>query len=221
MDRRKNLKAIVFDYNGTLVDDVRIHAKSYWLAGQELGFDLSMETVWRHVSQPPSQKRVLYYGIISDERWDAVFSLKKKYYYELARDESIIFADTAATLTGLSRNFKLAVLSNTYRTFFEEFFPKSLAGLFEITLFFDEVENPKPSPDPFITVLRGLDIRADECCYVGDAVEDIQMALAAGSHAFSVTTGGCGRDELEEAGSDRVFSSLSEMAGWLVDSGSA
>ena len=87
----KDLKAIVFDYNGTLVDDVTIHAKSYWLAGVDMGFDLSMETVWRHVSQPPSQKRVLYYGDISDERWEAVFELKKKHYYEIAKGVSIVF----------------------------------------------------------------------------------------------------------------------------------
>jgi beta-phosphoglucomutase len=217
MDRLKKLKAIVFDYNGTLVDDVRIHAKSYWLAGQELGFDLSMQTVWQHISQPPSQKRVLYYGEISDQRWDAVFGLKKKYYYELARGESIAFADTASALTQLSKEFRMAVLSNTFRFFFEEFFPKSLAGLFDTTLFFDEVENPKPSPDPLITVLKRLKIHADDCCYVGDAVEDIQMAVAAGAHAFSVTTGGCGRDQLEEAGSEKVFDSLSELAGWLFN----
>jgi HAD superfamily hydrolase (TIGR01509 family) len=218
MDRIKYLKAVVFDYNGTLVDDVRIHAKSYWLAGQDLGFDLSMETVWRHVSQPPSQKRVLYYGEISDDRWEAVFGLKKKYYDELARGESIVFADAASALTELSKEFKLAVLSNTFRFFFDEFFPKSLAGLFETTLFFDEVKKPKPAAEPLLIVLNRLGLGAGQCCYVGDAIEDIQMARAAGAHALSVTTGGCDRAQLLTAGSEQVFDSLSEMADCLIRS---
>ena len=83
------------------------------------------------------------------------------------------------------------------------------------TIFFDEVDKPKPAPDPLLIVLKRLNIDAGQCCYVGDAVEDIQMARAAGAHAFSVTTGGCSQDQLNEAGSDQVFNSLTEMVGWL------
>ena len=216
MNDFRNLKAIVFDYNGTLVDDVTIHAKSYWLAGMDLGFDLSMETVWQHVSQPPSRKRVLYYGDISDERWEAVFELKKKHYYEIAKGVSIVFSDTAPVLNALGRKYKLAVLSNTFRFFFEKLFPHSLAELFDNTIFVDEVDNPKPAPDPLLTILDRLNIAAGECCYVGDAIEDIEMAKAAGALAFSVTTGGCNREQLIEAGSDQVFNSLTELAGQLT-----
>lgn len=216
MNELKNIKAIIFDYNGTLVDDVRIHAKSYWMAGQDLGFDLSMETVWQHVSQPPSQKRVLYYGDISDERWEAVFALKKKHYFEMAKCLSIVFVDTEPALTVLRRHYKLAVLSNTFRFFFEEIFPRKLADFFDTTLFVDEVDNPKPAPEPLMMVLKRLNIAAGESCYVGDAIEDIQMARAVGALAFSVTTGGCNREQLIEAGSDQVFNSLSELAGQLT-----
>ena len=217
MNAIKNIKAIVFDYNGTLVDDVRIHAKSYWMAGQDMGFDLSMETVWQHVSQPPSRKRVLYYGNISDEQWDAVFTLKKKHYYEIAQRETIVFSDAEPVLNILNKQFKLAVLSNTFRFFFEEFFPDSLTGLFETTLFFDEVSVPKPAPDPLRIVLERLEISPDQCCYVGDAIEDIQMAQTAGAIAFSVSTGGCSREQLLTAGSDGVFDSLAEMADQLTN----
>jgi HAD superfamily hydrolase (TIGR01509 family) len=213
----KDLKAIVFDYNGTLVDDVNIHAKSYWLAAVDMGFDLSMETVWRHVSQPPSRKRVLYYGDISDERWEAVFALKKKHYYEMAKDTSIVFADTTSVLHTLGRKYKLAVLSNTYRFFFEDLFPRHLAALFDTTLFVDEVDKPKPAPDPLHTILNRLNVAASQCCYIGDAIEDIQMARAAGAHVVSVTTGGSSDSQLKAAGPDRVFDSLTQMTEWLLD----
>lgn len=217
MNPFEDLKAIVFDYNGTLVDDVNIHAKSYWLAGVDMGFDLSMETVWQHVSQPPSHKRVLYYGDISDERWEAVFALKKKYYFQMAKDISIVFEDTALVLNTLGRKYKMAVLSNTYRFFFEELFPRQLAALFDTTLFVDEVNKPKPAPDPLHTILDRLNVAAAQCCYVGDAIEDIQMARAAGAHVVSVTTGGSSENCLKAAGPDRVFDSLVQMADWLLD----
>jgi HAD superfamily hydrolase (TIGR01509 family) len=218
MNNLRHLQAIVFDYNGTLVDDVKIHAESYWRAGVDMGFDLTKEKVWQHVSQPPSRKRVLYYGDISDERWKAVFALKKKHYYEIAKNKSIVFSDAAGALTGLSRRYKLAVLSNTFRFFFEGFFPQSLAALFDTTLFFDEVAVPKPAPDPMMLMLKRLGVGARQCCYVGDAIEDIQMARAAGTHVISIATGGCSKPELEAAGPDRVFDSLAQMADWLIGS---
>jgi len=216
MNHQRPLKAVVFDYNGVLVDDIRIHARSYWQAGRDMGFDVSYETVWEHISQPPSQKRKLYYGDISDDAWQAVFGLKKKHYYEIAKGASILFDDTAAALTALSARFKLAVLSNTFRFFFDEFFPSELAGLFSTTLFYEEMDVPKPAPDPMRTVLKRLGVAAAACCYVGDALEDIQMARAAGTQILSLTTGGCTREQLAAGGADRIFGSLREAVAWLI-----
>jgi len=57
------LKAIVFDYNGTLVDDLDLAVESYYRAGKERGYRLAREKVLQHISQPPSAKRGLYFGI--------------------------------------------------------------------------------------------------------------------------------------------------------------
>ena len=48
------LDAIVFDYNGTLVDDLDLAVDSYHRAGLERGHRLSRETVLRHISSPPA-----------------------------------------------------------------------------------------------------------------------------------------------------------------------
>jgi HAD superfamily hydrolase (TIGR01509 family) len=210
------IKAIVFDYNGTLVDDLELHVESYYRAGRDLGFDLTEETVRRFISMPPSEKRRLYYGDISDEAWNDVFGLKKKIYYDLAESSFKLFPHTAEALTALSRRYTLAVLSNTFRFFFEKFFPAELARLFRATLFFEEVPEPKPAPGPMITMLEMLGVARRQCCYVGDAVEDIRMAKAAGVGAFSVATGACPEDELARAGADWVGPDLAALASRLL-----
>lgn len=53
--------------------------------------------------------------------------------------------------------------------------------------------------------------------YVGDHVHDVEGALAAGVHSVSVVTGGCAADELWEAGTHTVLSSLEEFPDWLQD----
>jgi pyridinium-3,5-biscarboxylic acid mononucleotide sulfurtransferase len=51
--------------------------------------------------------------------------------------------------------------------------------------------------------------------YVGDHVHDIEGARAADALSVSVLTGGCTREELEDAGTDVVLESLEEFPAWL------
>jgi len=57
------LKAIVFDYNGTLVDDLDLAVESYYRAGAERGTGFPARRCCQHISQPPSAKRGLYFGM--------------------------------------------------------------------------------------------------------------------------------------------------------------
>lgn len=211
-----DLKTIVFDYNGTLVDDLQLHVEAYYQAGRQLGFELSREAVQRHISQPPSAKRRLYFGNISEAQWSQLVELRQTIYTQLAAPAAPLFADTARVLQTLSGRYTLGIVSNTFRPLFEQLFPPPLADLFTDTLFFDEVAEPKPSPAPLRTLLGRLGAAPQASIYVGDAVEDVCMARAAGVRAFAVATGACPPEELAAAGADWVGSSLSALAGRLL-----
>jgi HAD superfamily hydrolase (TIGR01549 family) len=211
------LDAIVFDYNGTLVDDLDLAVDSYHRAGLERGHRLSRETVLRHISQPPSLKRSLYFGSIPDAEWQALIARRKAIYRELAQSRFKLFAQTEEVLVRLSGRFRLGVLSNTFRDLFEALFPGRLRDLFQASLFFDEVPDPKPSPAPMLTILARLGVDRTRCGYVGDAVEDVQMARAAGVRSFALPTGACGADELRAAGADWVGPDLGALLVRLTD----
>ena len=70
------------------------------------------------------------------------------------------------------------------------------------------------------TMLATLGVDPHECGYVGDAVEDVQMAKAAGVSSFAVTTGACSRAELTAAGADWVGADLKALAARLLAGGS-
>ncbi len=215
------LDAIVFDYNGTLVDDLDLSVDSYHLAGTGRGHRLSRETVLRHISQPPSLKRSLYFGSIPDAEWQALIARRKAIYRELAQSRFKLFAQTEEVLVRLSGRFRLGVLSNTFRDLFEALFPARLRGLFQATLFFDEVDDPKPSPAPMRTIMARLGVDPDRCGYVGDAVEDVQMARAAGVRSFGLPTGACSAVELRAAGADWVGPGLGALLACLLDGAEA
>jgi HAD superfamily hydrolase (TIGR01549 family) len=206
------LKAIIFDYNGVLLNDLDYQVESYWKAGRDMGFNIAKETVRHYISYPPAQKKDLYFKNISESEWNKLFDLKERHYYKLIDQKNLLFPDVEKLLSSLAKHFALALVSNTVRSLFDRTFPRHLADLFQVTLFADEVNEPKPSPEPLLNIIQILGINTNECCYIGDSVEDIRMAKAAGVNIFSVPTGVCGKEELVEAGADRLITNLKELS---------
>jgi beta-phosphoglucomutase len=211
MSRFEVLKAIIFDYNGVLVDDLKFHEEAYWRAGKHVGIHPTRETVRKYLSYSPEQKRKLLYGDISDETWEEISRLRARFYFELAERGNVVFPDVEPVLTSLAHRYELALISNTRRDYFERIFPRKLAKLFKETMFLDEIGKPKPSPDPLLVMMERIGIGEDECCYVGDSVLDVQMAKGAGIKVFSVARGDNSYAELRAAGADWVMDNLSEL----------
>ena len=213
-------KAIIFDFNGVLVSDLRFHEEAYLLAAKETGFPLTLETIQRHISTTPGQKRKLYFGDIFDKTWSRIFRLKTQSYFDLIREKDLLFPETGKVLPFLAERYLLGLISNTPRTYFEKVFPQSLAKLFREAIFGDEMRHPKPSPEPLLEMMRRLDVVSGQCCYVGDSVSDVQMAKRAGIKIFSVATGDNSKEELTTAGADWVLDRLGELKNKLIPHGS-
>jgi HAD superfamily hydrolase (TIGR01549 family) len=205
-------KAVIFDFNGVLINDLVIHEKAYLKAAKDMGLPLTKETIQRYISTTALQKRKLYFGDISDETWNQIFQLKTGYYFDLIERENPLFPEVGDVLNSLSQHYLLGLISNTPRRYFEKAFPQDLARLFQATIFGDEMRHPKPSPEALLEMMGRLKVEADQCCYVGDSVSDVRMAKNAGIRIFSVVTGDSSGEELREAGSDWILDSLSELA---------
>ncbi len=205
------LKAIVFDYNGILVDDLKLHLDAYMCVAKDLGYRLNPDDLWSLISATPDEKRHLF-GSISDKTWHDIRRLKDRYYYDMAASGNIIIPGAVEVLKSLSTTYPLALVSNTSRRYFENCFPKEGMECFTETLFSEEMETPKPSPDPLLKILTLINVKTDETCYVGDAISDVQMAKSAGVTMFGVTTGHHSEEALRTAGADFIVGNLNEFA---------
>jgi HAD superfamily hydrolase (TIGR01509 family) len=68
-----------------------------------------------------------------------------------------------------------------------------------------DVERAKPEPDLFLAVRSRLNVGAEECYVVGDAVWDLLAARRAGMLGVGLLSGGYGEEELARAGAYRVY----------------
>ena len=205
------IQALIFDYNGVLVDDVNIHVEAYRRAAVEMGYPLSAETVKKYISFSPTEKRQRYLGDVSLEEWNAYMEVKGKHYFKVVAERDVVFDTVRTTLPVLAGKYTLALVSNTPREYFVRVFPASLADLFKVTLFADEVKKPKPDPEPLLTILARLGLDKDQCRYIGDSIVDVRMAKLVGVRIFAVATGDASYQELVDAKADAVLNDLNDL----------
>jgi HAD superfamily hydrolase (TIGR01509 family) len=83
----------------------------------------------------------------------------------------------------------------------------------------NDVARAKPEPDLFIECARRLDVPAQDCYVIGDAVWDVLAARRAGMLSIGLLSGGYGADELQGAGAFRVYRDAAELRASLDELG--
>lgn len=118
-----------------------------------------------------------------------------------------------------ARGRALAVVTSKGRRGAEELLGAAgLLGAFDTVVCHGMAARGKPHPDLARLAARELAVPDARCVVVGDAVDDIRMAVAAGMPAYGVSYGVATRDELRAAGAHRVAGSVDELAGALNES---
>lgn len=75
----------------------------------------------------------------------------------------------------------------------------------------DDVERPKPDPQPVELALERLGVAPETALMVGDSIVDIQSAAAAGVKSVGVAWSLKGEAKLREAGADYIIHDMREL----------
>jgi HAD superfamily hydrolase (TIGR01509 family) len=75
----------------------------------------------------------------------------------------------------------------------------------------DDVENAKPEPDLFLAAAGRLNVPLSDAAVVGDSIWDLLAARRARAIGVGLLSGGIGRDELERAGAYRVYDDTADL----------
>lgn len=206
------LKLIIFDLDGTLVDTLPdiTRALNRALSGSGLR-PLRMEKVKGMVGEgitrliekasPPAAEGPLREKIL------ASFLME---YERGLLENSRPFPGVPETLQEL-RGFKKAVISNKRRVFSVKVLEGlGLLGHFEMVIGPETVGERKPSPAPYLHVLRGCGAAPGEVIGVGDSPLDIEGCRGAGlSACVAVTYGYNPREAL--AGADFLIDRIESL----------
>lgn len=85
-----------------------------------------------------------------------------------------------------------------------------LGEMMEVIVGADDVERPKPHPEPVERALAGLGVTTEGAIFIGDSVHDIHSGRAAGVTTMGITWGPFAQADLIGAGPDHCCASPAE-----------
>ena len=208
------LKGLLFDMDGTLVDNLAYHFAAFAEYAEREGFDLKEPVGLKHNGMHSNQifpmvlgeEKVAEYGL------DRLNREKEEVYRDMYRGKvepikGIIELLRAAKDAGV----KCAIGSSGCRENVQ-FIIENLAieDLIDASISGSDVTHGKPHPEIFTKAHEALGLKAEECIVVEDAVNGILAGVAAGCKCLGITTT-ASAEVLTEAGADMCVEDYSTI----------
>jgi HAD superfamily hydrolase (TIGR01509 family) len=192
------IKAVIFDFDGVIVNSEPIHKAFEQKVFGQLGLDISEE---EHESFTGSTWGVMCEKIkkkhnppVSFEEFLKIFLDNKPMIYENVPAQE----GMQKTVESLSKEFKLAIASSAETDTIKKTLERlGVSKFFGFVQGSENITNPKPDPEVFLKAAEGIGVKPEMCAVVEDAELGVKAANAAGMKPIGFQ--GNSRQNLSEA----------------------
>lgn len=211
--RREEVRAVIFDLDGTLVDTSQGHIAAWKQALSESGVKKSQREIWREFGKTSEEiARILLPSRIKRNA-RTVAKRKDHLFLEMGYESAEAIPGAKKTLSSLrGKGMKIAVCSSNPRITVERLLKRfRLIRLVDVYVSMDEVRRGKPAPDILLLAARRMELQPSSILVVGDSVYDVAAGKSAGMRTAGVASGASSSDELEDQHPDFLLHRITEV----------
>jgi len=186
-------RAILFDFNGVLMDDEEYHFRAYRQVLRPLGIGLTRaryDARYLAFDDRGALRAILADAGRPASRIDALVRRKRRAFRRLCARRVRVEPETADLVRALARRVPVAVVSGAARAeILHALRGARLASAFRTIVAAEDVRRCKPDPEGYRRALRRLGLgRGTGCLAIEDSPGGIQAARAAGLEVLGIAT---------------------------------
>jgi HAD superfamily hydrolase (TIGR01549 family) len=208
-----NIEAVLYDWDGTLVDSAEQSFRCYVELFAEYGIGFDREAYARTYS--PNWHRTYVAVGLPEDRWAEADA---RWVERYCRDAIPLVAGARAAVervasAGLAQGL---VTSGDRARVERELAAHGLAARFAAVVCGSDPVRRKPDPEALLSALSRMGVPPSRAVYVGDSPEDVEMARNAGARSVGVPGGFPNREALVKSRPDLLAPSLEDAIAAVI-----
>jgi HAD superfamily hydrolase (TIGR01509 family) len=196
------LKAVIFDFNGVIVDDEPLHLELFRRVLGEEGIHLTDEE-YHEKYLGFDDRGALTHSFRDNQRHadadnaafiEQLIERKAGYYLEEIEKRWLLFPGVVELVRRISAKYPLAIASGALRHEIDFVLRRAdIRNCFRVIVAAEDVSVCKPNPEGYVKALRLLneslteEIAPHECLVIEDSIAGIEAAKQAGMRCVAVT----------------------------------
>ena len=216
------VEAVIFDVDGTIVDSVDLHARSWPEAFKRFGKGVALDAVGRQIGKGADQLMPVF---LSRQELDDFGEKLDRYRGEIFKQNYLPqvrgFPEVRELFLRIRQDGKRIALASSAKADELASYKKiaRVEDLIDAETSSEDADRSKPHADIFEAVLEKLrEVGAEQAMVVGDTPYDAEAAARAHLKTVGVTCGGWEENELRRAGCIAVYRNPADLLDHYAES---
>ena len=191
-------RALLFDLDGTLADTAPDLAAAVNLLRTARGMQPSPYELLRPVASAGARGLIgVAFGMTpEDPGYDALRVSFLDHYAAQIADNTTLFEGITELLLHLQeQGLQWGIVTNKPARYTDALVPQIGLQQAGCVISGDTTAHAKPHPEPLLEAARRLNLKPEDCWYIGDDLRDIVAGKAAGMPSIAAAWGYCGNSE--------------------------